>query len=141
MSYNKMPVLTRSNTTGPTKMITGVKRKFIEILDTDDDTTTVYTDSESEYEPDDEDELKNDLHEAEQSNDALINIIIKERETSNALQAELTELKEKYTKLVSTVKEVHSSAWFEFVCLSTMLAVTAVSVTSLVMCNTIEFTH
>lgn len=144
VSYYKMPVLTRSNTTGPTKMITGVKRKFIEIVDSDDDTTTVCTDSETEYEAEDEDEiddLKNDLHESEQSNDALINIIIKERETSNALQAELTELKEKYNKLVNSVKEVQNTAWFEFVCMSTMLALAAVSVTSIMMCNTIEFTH
>jgi predicted RND superfamily exporter protein len=125
-------------------MITGVKRKFIEIVDSDDDTTTVYTESESEYEPENEDEiddLKNDLHESEQSNDALINIIIKERETSNALQAELTELKEKYNKLVNSVKEVQNSAWYDFVCLSALLAVSAVSITSVVMCGTIEFTH
>jgi len=139
-----MPVLTRSSTTGPTKMMTGVKRKFIEIVETDDETDTVDTDSETEYEPEEEidiDELKEDLQESEQSNDALINILIKEREHIQALEAELAEMTGKYNKLVVSVKEAHNSAWYEFVCLTTVLAVTAVSITSVMMCNTIEFTH
>ena len=139
-----MPVLTRSNTTGPTKMMTGVKRKFIEIVETDNETDTVDTESETEYEPEDEvdiDELKEDLQESEQSNDALINILIKEREHVQTLEAELAEMTDKYTKLVNSVKEAHNSAWYEFVCLSTVLAITAVSITSVVMCSTIEFTH
>ena len=139
-----MPVLTRSTTTGPTKMMTGVKRKFIEIVETDDETDTVDTDSETEYEPEEEidiDELKEDLQESEQSNDALINILIKEREHIQTLEAELADMTEKYNRLVNNVKEVHNSAWYDFVCLSALLAVSAVSITSVVMCGTIEFTH
>ena len=139
-----MPVLTRSNTTGPTKMMTGVKRKFIEIVDSEDDTTTVDSESETEYETEDEidiDEQKDDLQESEQSNDALINILIKEREHVQTLEAELAEMTTKYNKLVVSVKEAHNSAWYEFVCLATVLAVSAVSITSVVMCSTIEFTH
>jgi hypothetical protein len=125
-------------------MMTGVKRKFIEIVETDDETDTVDTDSETEYEPEDEvdiDELKEDLQESEQSNDALINILIKEREHVQTLEAELAEMTAKYNKLVVSVKEAHNSAWYEFVCLATVLAVSAVSITSVVMCSTIEFTH
>ena len=139
-----MPVLTRSSTTGPTKMMTGVKRKFIEIVETDDETDTVDTESETEYEPEEEidiDELKEDLQESEQSNDALINILIKEREHVQTLESELAVMTDKYNKLVISVKEAHNSAWYEFVCLATVLAVTAVSITSVVMCSTIEFTH
>jgi hypothetical protein len=132
-----MPVTTRSST-GPTKMtVTGVKRKFIEILDSDDDTTTVSTDSEFEPDMADEiEELKDDLKETEQSNEALIDIIIKERENVRLLQAELAETKEKYETLVSNVKEMQATCFAEFVCFSGMLVVASgIAFTVLYACN------
>lgn len=126
-----MPVITRS-ATGPTKKMVGVKRKFIEILDSDDetDTTTVYTESESE--PDIEDDLKD----TEESNNALIDLIIKERETNrslredsdqviDALQKELDETTQKYEKLLNNVKEAQKTTLIEFIVCATMLAITA----------------
>ena len=129
--YPKMPVITRS-ATGPTKKMVGVKRKFIEILDSDDDTTTVCSDSDSEYQPgiadvleDEIDELKDDLKESEQSNEALINILIKERETIQTLQTELADTTAKYDRLVNNVKEIQKTAWIEFIMFTSMLAITA----------------
>jgi len=137
-----MPVLTRSTTTGPTKMMTGVKRKFIEIVETDDESSTVDTESETEYEPEDEidiDELKEDLQESEQSNDALINILIKERETIQKLEIELAESNEKYNKLRNSVKDIQTTAMSEFVCLSMMLVLSGViALTSVLTCKPFE---
>lgn len=141
-----MPIITRSNTTtGPTRNMTGVKRKVIEIYESDDDTTTVSTESvtDSEYQPDiasvleeEIEELKDDLKESEQSNDALINILIKERETIQTLEKELAETNAKYEKLLSNVKEFQKTSWMEFICFTTMLAVTAgTSIAALVSCE------
>lgn len=138
-----MPVITRSITTGPTKMtVTGVKRKFIEILDSDDESST-----DSEFEPDVNDEvedevedeienLKDDLKETEQSNDALINIVIKEREKVESLEQELADTKQKYENLLKDVKDIQTVCWTEFVCFAGMLIITSgIAVASAYSCN------
>ena len=130
-----MPVVTRSNTTGPTKMmVTGVKRKFIEIVDSDDD---VSTDSEFDvHTEDDIDELKDDLKETEQSNDALINILIKERETIQKLQAELADIQQKYDSLLNSVKEIQNTCWQDMICFGSVFVLAAgFALTSAFMCN------
>jgi uncharacterized protein (DUF342 family) len=130
-----MPVITRSNTTGPTKMmVTGVKRKFIEIVDTDDD---VSTDSEFDvHTEDDIEELKDDLKETEQSNDALINILIKERETIQKLQAELADIQQKYDSLLNSVKEIQRTCWQDMICFgSVFVLASGFALASAFMCN------
>jgi len=127
-----MPVITRSITTGPTKMtVTGVKRKFIEILDSDDESST-----DSEFEPDVEDEveaLKDDLKETD---DALINIVIKEREKVESLEQELADTKQKYENLLKDVKDIQTVCWTEFICFAGMLVITSgIAVASAYSCN------
>ena len=127
-----MPVITRSITTGPTKMtVTGVKRKFIEILDSDDESST-----DSEFEPEVEDEvedLKDDLKETE---DVLINILIKEREKVESLEQELADTKQKYENLLKDVKDIQTVCWAEFVCFAGMLVITSgIAVASDYSCN------
>lgn len=126
-----MPVITRSNKTGPTKM-TGIKRKLVEILDSDDDITTVCTDSDSEFEPDSVDELedtlddmKEEIQSLRESENALIETIVREREKNRALQYELETLKQKHERLVESVKEVQKTCWMEVLLLTTILAATA----------------
>ena len=141
-----MPTLTRSSTTVPVKSMAGIKRKFIEIVETDDETSTVESESDSEYEPDIADvleeeieELKTDLNETEKSNDALINILIKERETIQKLEIELAESNEKYNKLRNSVKDIQTTAMSEFVCLSMMLVLSGViALTSVLTCKPFE---
>ena len=117
-----MPVITRS-ATGPTKKMVGVKRKFIEILDSDDDTTTVCTDSE--FEQDSEDETTDELTRLRDSENALIEAIVREREKNRELQIDLSNLKEKHERLVNNVKEIRDSYWAEFIAFTAMLAITA----------------
>jgi hypothetical protein len=117
-----MPVITRS-ATGPSKKMVGVKRKFIEILDSDDDTTTVCTDSE--FEQDSENENTGETTCLRESENALVEAIIQEREKNRALQTELTELKEKHDRMLNNIKEIRDSYWAEFVAFTAMLAITA----------------
>ena len=123
-----MPVITRSNKTGPTKM-TGVKRKLVEILDSDDDITTVCTDSDSEFEPDSVDELEDTLDDMKEeienlrdSENALIETIVREREKNRSLQEELETLKQKHDQLVESVKELQKTSWMEVLLFTTVLA-------------------
>lgn len=124
-----MPVITRSNKTGPTKM-TGVKRKFLEIVDSDDDTTTVYTDSDSDFEPDSVDELedkvddlKEEIKRLQDSENALIDMLVNEREKNRALHEEFETLKQKHERLVESVKEIQKTSWMEVLVFTTVLAV------------------
>lgn len=135
-SHTKMPVITRSLTTSPTKTMSGVKRRFIEILDSDDDTTTVSTelasDSDSEFDPDIADvleeeieELKEELKDTEEASESLLKLLIKERENTEALRKELADVTHKYDMLISRVEEVQKTSWVEFVCFTALLAATA----------------
>jgi len=111
--------------------VTGVKRKFIEILDSDDESST-----DSEFEPDVEDEveaLKDDLKETD---DALINIVIKEREKVESLEQELADTKQKYENLLKDVKDIQTVCWTEFICFAGMLVITSgIAVASAYSCN------
>jgi hypothetical protein len=115
-----MPVITRS-ATGPTKKMVGIKRKFIEILDSDDETASVCSDSE--FEQDSEDETTDELTRLRASENALIEAIVTEREKNRALQTELGELREKHELIVNNVKEIQDNYWGEFIVFSAMLAI------------------
>lgn len=117
-----MPVITRS-ATGPTKKMVGVKRKFIEILDSDDDTTTVCSDSE--FDPESEDETMDELTRLRDSENALIEAIVREREKNRALQIDLSDLKEKHDRMLNNINEIRDSYWAEFIAFTAMLAITA----------------
>jgi len=127
-----MPVITRSITTGPTRMtVTGVKRKFIEILDSDDETST-----DSEFEPDVEDEVEDEVEDLKETEDVLINIVIKEREKVESLEQELADTKQKYENLLKDVKEIQTVCWTEFICFAGMLVITSgIAVASAYSCN------
>jgi hypothetical protein len=130
-----MPVITRSNT-GPVKKIVGVKRKFIEILDTDDDTSTVSSGFDSEFRPDPTDELdvddsKDELCDREQEKDTLVNLIVEERETSNLLREEIASLKDALesvqqhrNRLMENIKDYQRSTLIELMCLSALIVIT-----------------
>lgn len=118
-----MPVITRSST-GPTKKMVGVKRKFVEILDTDDETASVSSGSDSECQTD-------ELYTREHEKDTLVNLIVEERKISDLLREEIAILKdnlesvqEHRTRLIESIKEYQRSALFEAVCFSTLLAIT-----------------
>ena len=135
-----MPVITRS---GPTRKMTGVKRKFVEI-DSDDETETVCSTSDSEYYPDQFDELKDnvdDLKEEmrviEQENDTLIDILVNERETSNILRDEISNLKNELDEvrqqrdaLITELKKIENSSLIELLVFATILSVVAGSLLS-----------
>lgn len=133
-----MPVITRSKT-GPTKM-TGVKRKFIEILDSDSDSDSDFSDSDCdsvsiESLEDEIDDLKEQLNEAENSNDSLINLLIKEREEVSDLKEELDALKFRHEVLLHNIKELQHTAWLEAVCLTTICVSTIAGMACAYMCG------
>lgn len=133
-----MPVLTRSNPTGPTRMITGIKRKFIEILDSDDDTSI-----ESEFEADSNDEieddieaLKDDLKETEQTNDALINMLVKERERVAELTKDLADANYRIDTLRDSICDLQNTTFIELVCFITVIGATlGTTLSALYVCN------
>ena len=126
-----MPVITRS---GPTRKMAGVKRKFVEI-DSDDETETVCSECDSEFHPDELDELKDTVDDlmdqmkmVNQQNNTLVDMFIKERETSYMLREEIENLKnelEDVTKqrdaLLSEIKDYRKSSLIELIVLSTIL--------------------
>lgn len=127
-----MPILTRSKTTGPVRMMTGVKRKFIEILESDNE-SEIATDSDpdSEYELNVADELedtiqdlKEEIKDSEESNDALIDMLIKERETSRQIRQELEETQTKYSRLLDDVKEYHRTTLSEAAFFTAIIGIT-----------------
>jgi hypothetical protein len=111
--------------------VTGVKRKFIEILDSDDETST-----DSEFEPDVEDEVEDEVEDLKETEDVLINIVIKEREKVESLEQELADTKQKYENLLKDVKEIQTVCWTEFICFAGMLVITSgIAVASAYSCN------
>jgi len=125
-----MPVITRYK-------MTGVKRKFIEILDSDDETDTIYTDSDSEFHPDPTDELKDDIEDLnddnkvlEKENDALLSLLVKERETNNLLREEIKTtkheaetLRDHRDRLISNIKELQNTALVDLLLFLVLLTI------------------
>lgn len=126
-----MPVLTRSNTNNPIKMVSGVKRKFIEIVDSDsDDTTTITTssetDSEFEYDQVDElkdtiDDLKQEIKDHEDSYNIIVDVLVRERTRNNELEAEIAKLRDENTALRNVMKSLRHDAYLEILLLSGLL--------------------
>jgi predicted RNase H-like nuclease (RuvC/YqgF family) len=127
-------------------MVTGIKRKFVEILDSDDETATTCSDGGSEYKPDETDvledeieDLKDDITEVEESNQVLVNLLIKERETIAALRAQLADSQQKYDYLISNVKEIQNTSWIEVVVFAfSMVVATGITAVSLYACHEVE---
>jgi hypothetical protein len=117
--------------------MTGVKRKFIEILDSDDETDTIYTDSDSEFHPDPTDELKDDIEDLnddnkvlEKENDALLSLLVKERETNNLLREEIKTtkheaetLRDHRDRLISNIKELQNTALVDLLLFLVLLTI------------------
>lgn len=133
-----MPVLTRSNLTGPTRMMTGIKRKFIEILDSDDETST-----ESEVESycsdeleDDIEALKEDLIVTERTNEALVGMLVKERERVAELTKELEDANDRIYKLKDSIYDLQNTTFIELVCFITVIGATlGTTLSALYVCN------
>jgi hypothetical protein len=120
-----MPVITRSNITGPTRTMTGIKRKFIEILDSDDETSTVCTDSDLESEDEDE-----------QTNEALIELLITERERTAQLTRDLAEADERILTLKDTIRDIQTTTWIELLCFIGVVGTTfGTTLSALYACN------
>lgn len=149
LSYPKMPVITRSSKTGPTKM-SGVKRRLVEIMESDDETATIYSDSDSEFHPDPSDELEDDvedmkdeLQKSEQENETLLNLLVKERETTTLLRQEIELVEENLRavtehrdRLIENIKEYQNTTLSEVFCFSAMLAITAgATLAAMIACN------
>jgi hypothetical protein len=125
-----MPIITRSNTTGPTKTMTGVKRKFIEILDSDDDVSTdcdVETDSEHEVE-------------ADPKYDAVLELLARERDRVHELEQELDRANERIFRLKDNIREFQSNSLLEIMCFMGVIAATLVTTASAIYsCNNYEY--
>lgn len=120
-----MPVLTRSNVTGPTRTMAGIKRKFIEILDSDDETSTVCSDSDLETE--DEDEL---------TNNALVELLIQERERTAQLTRDLEEADERILTLKDNIRDIQTTTWIELLCFICVVGTTfGTTLSALYACN------
>ena len=124
-----MPVLTRSNITGPIKTMTGVKRKFIEILDTDDDSSSDYdvaTDSETE----DDYKLKYD---------EVMLSLVREQERVQELEEELERAEKRIASLREGIREFQNTSFLEIMCfVGVIIATLATTASALYTCNTYE---
>ena len=127
-STPNMPVVTRSNITGPTRTMTGVKRKFIEILDSDDES---YTDYDSEQEPEDEYKLKYD---------AVMSSLLREQGRLRELEEELDEANKRIDRLKESILEYQSSSLVEFMCFMGLVTGSFVmGITSVYLCNNHDY--
>ena len=105
--------------------MTGIKRKFIEILDSDDETSTVCTDSDLESEDEDE-----------QTNEALIELLITERERTAQLTRDLAEADERILTLKDTIRDIQTTTWIELLCFIGVVGTTfGTTLSALYACN------
>lgn len=127
-----MPVVTRANITGPTRTMTGVKRKFIEILDTDDDSSSDYdAETASEHELEDDYKLKYD---------AVMLSLIREQERVQELEDELDEANKRIGRLKESILEYQSSSLAEFMCLMGIVTATfAIGISTVFLCNNDDY--
>jgi hypothetical protein len=127
-----MPVVTRSNITGPTRTMTGVKRKFIEILDTDDDSSSDYdAETASEHELEDEYKLKYD---------AVMQSLIREQNRVEELEEELSNANKRIDRLKESILEYQSSSLVEFMCFAGLVTGAFVmGITSVYLCNNDDY--
>lgn len=131
-----MPVLTRSLMNKRAKMVSGMKRKFSEMDESDDDTTTLTTssDSDSEYEftevdelKDKIDDLKDEIKDHEHSYNMIVDFLVHERNKNNELEAEITKLRDENKALKSVVAELRYDTVLELLGCSAMLIATTLS--------------
>ena len=127
-----MPVVTRSNITGPTRTMTGVKRKFIEILDTDDDSSSDYdAETASEHELEDEYRLKYD---------AVMLSLVREQDRVQELEDELEQANKRISRLKESILEYQSSSLVEFMCFAGLVTGAFVmGITSVYLCNNDDY--
>jgi hypothetical protein len=127
-STPNMPVQTRSNITGPTRTMTGVKRKFIEILDSDDES---YTDYDSEQDLEDEYKLKYD---------AVMQSLVREQNRVEELEEELNNAIKRIDRLKENILEYQSSSLVEFMCFAGLVTGAFVmGITSVYLCNNHDY--
>jgi hypothetical protein len=127
-----MPVVTRSNITGPTRTMTGVKRKFIEILDTDDDSSSDYdAETASEHELDDDYKLKYDT---------VMLSLVREQDRVQELEDELEQANKRISRLKESILEYQSSSLVEFMCFAGLVTGAFVmGITSVYLCNNDDY--
>jgi hypothetical protein len=108
--------------------MTGVKRKFIEILDSDDES---YADYDSEQEPEDEYKLKYD---------AVMSSLVREQGRLRELEEELHEANKRIDGLKESILEYQSSSLVEFMCFAGLVTGAFVmGITSVYLCNNDDY--
>lgn len=109
-----MPVVTRSSTTGPNRKMISGKRKYDEIS-YESDSDSEYSDDSIEEIVDEIEDLKEELQESRDSENAIIDALVREREKTRELEAQLSEMTENYNHMVDVVADMKKDALCESV--------------------------